>query len=288
MNNKPDFICIGPEKTATTWLFSVLEGHPEVWLPPYKELRFLTEGNLVPEYSLKNLFFSTNWHYRELRRVLLRSTVKFLLRRKTGPFSANEAYRWVLHYMFGSHGFVWYDSLFSHHESIIAGDITPNYYHIPESRIQALYAHNAQTQILMFVRNPIDRAWSAALMNYCQHEGRSFESISDAEWIAMLDDIYTLWKPYPDVIVRWQRYFPDMHLAWFDGLKDDPYIFLQEVAEYLGISVPQSTLVDKVIGKGVGRVMPDAIRSHLAVQYEDEIERMVKLGLSPYPKQWAL
>ena len=27
---KPDFICIGPEKTATTWLFHVLEHHPDV------------------------------------------------------------------------------------------------------------------------------------------------------------------------------------------------------------------------------------------------------------------
>ena len=36
----PDFIGVGPEKTGTTWIHSRLRRHPDVWVPPIKELRY--------------------------------------------------------------------------------------------------------------------------------------------------------------------------------------------------------------------------------------------------------
>jgi len=287
VNKRPDFICIGPEKTAATWLFRVLEQHPQVWLPPYKELRFLTEGNLVPEHTMRNVFFSQHWHCKELRRILMRSTAKFFLRRSTGNFDSTQAYLWVLHYMFGKHSFDWYDSLFKCNSGLLCGDVTPNYYHIPEQRIKELFQHNPQTKILLFVRNPIERAWSAALMNYCQHENRRFEDVSESEWITMLDDIYQLWVPYTEVIARWEKYFPDMHIAFFDQLKNEPEKFYDDISCFLGIEPHLGNgIVSKVIGKGVGKVMPEPVRQHLTGQYEQEIQRLVSDEISDYPQEW--
>jgi len=36
-SNKPAVLCIGPQKTATTWLFSNFKDHPQVWVPDVKE-----------------------------------------------------------------------------------------------------------------------------------------------------------------------------------------------------------------------------------------------------------
>ncbi len=36
----PDFICIGAQKAGTTWLHRQLSGHPEIFLPPGKELDY--------------------------------------------------------------------------------------------------------------------------------------------------------------------------------------------------------------------------------------------------------
>lgn len=286
-SKKPDFICIGPEKTATTWLFSVLHGHPQVWLPPYKELCFLTEGNLVPEHSLKNLLFSSHWHCRELRRILLRNTVKMLLLRRTESFGPLESFAWVMRYMFREHSFEWYASLFDKGDGRLCGDITPNYYHIPESRIAELHGHNADTKILLFVRNPVERAWSAALMNCCDHAGRPFETVSEAEWIVMLDALYDYWSPYPDVISRWRRYFPDMHVAFFDRLREEPREFYREVADFLGIDpVLGGESASKVVGKGVGREMSACISEYLKDQYKAEIRDLAAAGTSPYPERW--
>ena len=284
---KPDFICIGPEKTATTWLFRVLETHPDVWLPPYKELRFLNEGNTVPEHSLSTLFFSSHWHYKELRRILLRSTVKLLLGRKTSDFSAWQAYRWVLYYMFRKHTFAWYDGLFDHESGKLTGDVTPNYYDIPESRIQQLSQSHPDVKILLFVRNPIARAWSKALMLGCNHAGRAFEDVSEDEWITVLDAIYREWTAYPEVIDRWKKYFPDMHIAYFDQLQDNPDAFMHDVTTYLGLSKPQSEKVNKLVGKGVGKAMPEKVSAHLQQQYAEEIQAIIAMGEATYPSGWV-
>ena len=42
MNNdmKPSFICIGPGRTGTTWLFNYLQNHKDVYVVPGKEINF--------------------------------------------------------------------------------------------------------------------------------------------------------------------------------------------------------------------------------------------------------
>src|SRR4051794_11487807 len=36
----PHFLCIGAQKAGTSWLFVQLQQHPQVWMPPVKELHF--------------------------------------------------------------------------------------------------------------------------------------------------------------------------------------------------------------------------------------------------------
>src|SRR5881296_3927906 len=39
-NAGPDFICVGPQKGGTSWLYQQLESHPDFWMPPIKELHY--------------------------------------------------------------------------------------------------------------------------------------------------------------------------------------------------------------------------------------------------------
>ncbi len=42
-NNKlPNFLYLGPAKSGSTWIFKALDAHPEVFVPPSKELRFFS------------------------------------------------------------------------------------------------------------------------------------------------------------------------------------------------------------------------------------------------------
>ena len=39
---RPDFLIISPPKTGSTWLASNLSRHREIFLPPHKELKYLS------------------------------------------------------------------------------------------------------------------------------------------------------------------------------------------------------------------------------------------------------
>ena len=57
--SKPDFIAIGPPKTGTTWIYRNLDLHPEVWMPPDKEIRHFWEraltGNVAEQVFAGNI-----------------------------------------------------------------------------------------------------------------------------------------------------------------------------------------------------------------------------------------
>ena len=47
----PDFVCIGAQKTGTTWLYHMLRQHPGVFLPATKELNFFYRDLPLERYE---------------------------------------------------------------------------------------------------------------------------------------------------------------------------------------------------------------------------------------------
>ncbi len=44
----PDFLCIGFRKAGTTWLYENLHVHPDIYLPPYKNVRYFSNDYKQP------------------------------------------------------------------------------------------------------------------------------------------------------------------------------------------------------------------------------------------------
>jgi hypothetical protein len=53
----PNFIGIGPTKTATTWLFACLREHPQVFLPAAKETQFFVQREFADDLTAYERFF---------------------------------------------------------------------------------------------------------------------------------------------------------------------------------------------------------------------------------------
>jgi len=77
MKNKktsgPDFLAIGPPKTATTWLYNALIQHPDVKFPPMKEVGYLWEKKFLGQRNYMSLFFCKHWFYKARRKYILYS-----------------------------------------------------------------------------------------------------------------------------------------------------------------------------------------------------------------------
>src|ERR1700758_1596004 len=44
----PDFLCVGAQKSGTSWLYRQLDLHPDFWIPPLKELHYFDELSRIP------------------------------------------------------------------------------------------------------------------------------------------------------------------------------------------------------------------------------------------------
>ena len=52
----PDFLCLGFRKSGTTWLFENLHYHPDIYLPPYKNVRYFSDDFQQPLSSYAKHF----------------------------------------------------------------------------------------------------------------------------------------------------------------------------------------------------------------------------------------
>ncbi|MGD1948605.1 MAG: hypothetical protein ACFB14_03045 [Leptolyngbyaceae cyanobacterium] len=68
-----DFLGIGAQKAGTTWLWSILKTHPDVWIPPKKELHYFDRSPTYPPSS----YLSS----------------KYFIQRSTGQENYNQGFR---------------------------------------------------------------------------------------------------------------------------------------------------------------------------------------------------
>ena len=286
-NKKPDFVCIGPEKTGTNWLFSALKNHPEIYLPPIQELRYLNEGGIIPAHSLKMVIYSKNWHYVQLRERLQR-LVKQCFTRNIISSQWRREFLWNLYYILGKHSFGWYGNLFIGGRKRIAGDISPLYYHIAMKKIQELASHNPHCKIIVFVRDPVERSWSKAKMNLMKHKKKNYDEVSTEEFIEIFDHIKKGWIPYNKTIGMWQSNFENVHVGIFDALQKAPDKFYEAVCKFLRIdwAVPKNYLLDKIVNRGIDLEIPEKFKLYLVEQYKEEIKDWCSESNFGYKCRW--
>lgn len=266
-NKKPDFLCIGPEKTGTTWLYSTLKKHPDVYLPPVKELLYFNEGGLVPHHSAFALLFSRHWHYRNMRRSLGRGLI------------FGQDLPWRLRYALGTRSDEWYKSLFREGETRIAGDITPLYYHLSEEDVHRIATGWPDVKVIAFMRDPIERAWSKARMNLIKHRRVSSDAVSNTEFTVALHEMKRYWRPYDETARLWKRHHLRIHYASFDDLRTNPRNTYKEICDFLGIRALESNDdFATVVNRGVDKTIPASLLALLLSHYGEEISTMAAEG----------
>jgi|GEM_PF-1960141 len=287
---KPEVLCIGPEKTATTWLYWNFRQHPQVWVPPTKELHFLSQGTLIPAHSIKSVLFSSHWFYRGLRTqaaMQLKENLKrcFSIQRSDSFTDEVMRVKWMLNYALGERSYDWYAGLFPVTPQLCV-DTTPSYYGISDTRIQEHKDFNPATKIIIIIRNPVDRLWSGARMVLCQRQGHSIDQVSYAEYIRYFDQNFQDWRPYLQTIEMWERHFDDVHVAYYDELCENPELFFTKVCIFLGIKHDvELEDVNQKVHVGIRGELPLELRYYLYNLFNKEMIQMADSGIE-YAHKW--
>lgn len=173
----PNFLGIGVQRAATTWLHKCLQAHPEVYLPEEKELHFFS------------------WKY--------------------------------------ENGIDWYaDHFAAAGEATAIGEITPNYLH--EAPLQRIHDLLPDARILIILREPLSRAFSAYRLLNQKFKGMTFEEacrssmgdylISQSLYAGRLEELFSIY-PREQILVQ-----------LFDDVNSRPAEVFGDVCRHLHVS----------------------------------------------------
>ena len=249
---EPDFLCVGAHKAGSTWLYQQLDSHPDFWMPPIKELHYFDQLSRVQRASSPRC--------RDER------DLRFLERLKT--LSAEQGIDLEN-----------YGRLFESKESLLSGDISPNYSTLSNEVIRQVVGYFPNLKVIFLARDPVERVWSHLSMEVQYRQIEPFDATNVDEVNRNLSRRGMLLRSHPSAVVaRWKRYVhpEQFSVYFFDDLQTNPAELRRSILCFLGADPD----------KAGSRVTPDynswkkmeklpltsKVRSHLAKFFKKELK----------------
>jgi len=178
--------------------------------------------------------------------------------------AGKEIHFWDMHY---ENGIEWYKSLFAQADTEIKnGEITPAYAIMPKEKIKELHGNFPDVRLIYILRDPIERAWSSALMALVRAEMKIAEA-SDQWFIDHFNSQGSLQRSdYESCIANWLGFYPKQQLLIMDfgRIKASPLAFLKQCAEHIGVTGSFfDTISEKVVREKIHATAGNLIRPSL-------------------------
>jgi hypothetical protein len=290
---KAHFIGIGAHKGGTTWLHQNLRKHPEIWLPPKKELHYFDRAPKYPSpshlscsRSLLQRFAGSKKADTSYRSELIRSIYFFL--KEPSP----KSLKWYSRYYFGRHDAEWYLSLFDGGTGLVSGEITPAYSMLDESDVEDVHRLLPDAKVIFLLRNPIDRAWSA--IRYRKKRSREPGDITSLPVDQMAGIInsksFELRSDYIRTLKIWQGEFQqeNIFIGFYDEIVTNPEDLLLRLFDFLCVEKSSQYIpidYQKRINQSPKKDIPKALEVYLANKYHPQMKELSVL-FGSYAGQW--
>jgi hypothetical protein len=167
----------------------------------------------------------------------------------------------------------------------VKGEVTPAYGILPPRRIRFIRTVMPDVRLVFLMRNPIERAWSHAVMILATKTKRRVEDVPEGEFYAQFTGDSSMRRgDYRRTLDNWLDVFPEEQLfvGFFEDLSLRPKELLTDVFDHLGVSsdvdwtqFPYAQVIHARVGGRepttvVSRV-PDTFRGYLQDLYADDI-----------------
>jgi hypothetical protein len=273
----PQFLCIGAQKAGTTWLDRSLRRHPDIWLPPLKELHYFNSVHV------KRHLKWTERHRRAHGEALLR---RYLQKTPTEEYNYRHIAR-LADIADGPISDHWYGRIFALAPAErICGEVCPDYCLIPPAGVEHVLRLSPEVKIILSLRDPIARSWSHLRMMMktrgIQDDMTELEKLASAAAIAQRAD-------YPAIIDKWRNFIPeDRFLVLFmDDIADNPNRVLESVCGFLNVPYEAHYFksAEKSVHVGETHDIPERIDALLKESLKPIYERISDL-YPEYGNRW--
>ncbi len=204
----PNFFCIGPQRTGSTWLHASLVRHPEVLMHRDKETFFFsTIGNTsLPRYRYPDLEAYLNSFEDTLGELLLKN---YHALRRCGQFYSPR----------------------------VVGESTASYCVLEPPVLEDLRVLNPDLKIIMLLRDPVERAWSHANKDLVRDTGKPATDDQYLEFFSRPDQLAR--ADYRAIIERWGEILKPGHILLSPStrIEKDPAGLVTDVLRFLGVDI---------------------------------------------------
>lgn len=247
----PNFICVGAQKSGTTWLYENLKNQAGVALPAVKELHYFNEIWLP---------FQRDWTQAHRRKQVLDHVEWYMNNVPRSDWNAGYLNS-VMQISEAPICDKWYGTIFGDlPEHAVVGEMTPEYALLPLTGIQHILRLNEQMKFIFVVRDPIERAWSQLKM-IVRNEGHE-PSLDTYRRLLEYQDI-TKRSNYFETIRTIDEAGAGSQLYWtsIDAIISEPRQVLQDVCHFIGVSVETLNLdrASEIIHEGTSASIPDEL-----------------------------
>ena len=234
MESNISFVCIGAQKSGTTWLHNRFEELSEFNMPYVKELHYFdrdesypSPGKLTVEH-IRNRLRSKQWIGQSIKQLPF-------------PYSPKsfKRFSWMLKWLYSNYTEQWYLSLFKRLKGI-TGEITPAYSIIRSEHVSDMRRILPDNVKLIFLmRNPIERAWSHYRYRV-RHTKKDFSKLEDGEISEIKDFIesenQSLRSDFVRTLKVYREHFQDDQIivGFYDAIITQPDLLLKDIVEFVG------------------------------------------------------
>jgi hypothetical protein len=274
------FVCIGAQKSGTTWLARILAYHPELFVTPVKEIHYFDHVRDITHHLSDSKRRSRHRKYYQRMLTQWHHFAEF-----RGQWS------WYRDYMRSPIDDAWYASLFRHRGGkSFAGEVTPEYAIIGRDGLAHIRRLAPEARVMFIMRNPVTRAWSQVL-HHCRANnldaGRQtpeaivdilklerFQQLSD--YVMTIDDMRATFRP------------DQIKLMFYEDMHSDRQAMLEDVCSFIGVKFDKRYFDN--LGRRYNRsqegVLPDQVASQMRALYRGTAEG-VRQRVGRIPDAWA-
>jgi hypothetical protein len=246
----PDFLIIGPQRTGSSWLRTNLCKHPQVLMPFKKEIFFFS-----------HLRRRDHKRYRSNRLEPYFDLFKIPLHKKLERTAKAMCQGLLL-------------------PSMIRGEATASYATMPATDIANIFALNPAMQIVIMVRDPVQRSWSHAKKTLVRDRKKRLEDVPFEEFERCYRSKSNIERgTYTALIEKWRSFCGEgaLYIAEYRKLCENPLGLITETQEFLGIaSGPKFTRkhLKTVVNPTSDDALPTQHAELLRALFAEEVTRL--------------
>ena len=276
------FLSVGAMKAGTTWLYSVLRDHPDIYFSPEKEVHYFAHLH-TPSTPLTP-------HGRLSRVKALTSQID---PQKSQLGNTRSRMIWFSKYLSDPIDDAWYADLFSlRRDQKYCADFSNLHCHLDEEGWDHVRGITSNLKVLYTMRNPMKRLWSHVKFHLKvtgQTDKLKTWGSDELVKFARQEFIWTNTK-YVEAVDRMQRYLgPDeLMISFFEDIHDDPRGWLSQLQEFLGIDAVafDEAALRKKVNPTETLAMPEALVEAFSGEFAQQAQVLSERGFT-VPASWA-